>query len=186
MQGPVSIGVFSVAARTAALMAIVGLVAGALYSFGGAAVDVLVTIGVITSTSTPGLSWGTALAFMAIIGMPVFFAVFGFAAGLTGAFLYGLIAGRVRLWNSEGDKPWVLWAFSIVGFGFAGAVAGAIYGVLTGGFEASFTGGFYGALIGGGVLGSIAALLSQHLHGPPCPNADHPDAPATLGAASGI
>ena len=166
MQGPVSIGVFSVAARTAALMAIVGLVAGALYSFGGAAVDVLVTIGVITSTSTPGLSWGTALAFMALIGMPFFFAVFGFAAGFIGAFLYGLIAGRVRLWNSEGDKPWVLWAVSIVGFGLAGAVAGAIYGVLTGGFESSFTGGFYGALIGGGVLGSIAALLSQHLQWP--------------------
>lgn len=169
MQSPGSIGVFSVAARQAALMAVVGLVAGVLYSFGGAAVDVLVTTGVITSASTPGLSWGTALAFMALIGMPFFFAVFGFAAGSIGALLYGLIAGRVRLWNNDGDKPWVLWAVSIVGFSFAGAVVGAIYGILTGGLEASFTGGFYGALIGGGVLGSIAALLSQHLQWPSLP-----------------
>ena len=150
-------------------MAVVGLVAGLLYSFGGAAIDVLVTIGVITSASTPGLSWGTALAFMALIGMPVFFAVLGFAAGSIGALLYGLNAGRVRLWNNEGDKPWVLWAVSIVCFSFAGAVVGAIHGVLTGGFEASFTGGFYGALIGGGILGSIAALLSQHLQWPSLP-----------------
>lgn len=166
MQDPGSIGVFSVAARQAAMMAVVGLVAGVLYSFGGAAVDVLVTTGVITSTSTPGLSYGTALAFMALIGMPFFFAVFGFTAGSIGALLYGLIAGRVRLWHSEGDRPWVLWAVSVVGFSSAGAVVGAIYGVLTGGFEASFTGGFYGALIGGGVLGSIAALLSQHIRWP--------------------
>ena len=166
MQNSGSIGVFSVAARQAALMAVVGLVAGFLYSFGGAAFDVLVTTGVITSTSTPGLSWGTALAFMALIGMPFFFAVFGFAAGSIGAFMYGLVAGRVRLWDNGGAKPWVLWAFSIVGFSFAGAVVGAVSGVLTGGLEASFTGGFYGALIGGGVLGSIAALLSHYLRWP--------------------
>ena len=90
MPGPGSIGVFSVAARQAALMAVVGLLAGFVYSFGGAAIDVLVTAGVITSGSTPGVSWGTALAFLALIGMPVYFAVFGFAAGAIGAFLYGL------------------------------------------------------------------------------------------------
>ena len=167
MPGSGSIGVLSVATRQAALMAVIGLVAGFLYSFGGAAIDALVTAGLITSSSTPGLSWGTALAFLALIGMPVYFAVFGFAAGAIGAFLYGLVAGRVRLWDNAGDKPWVLWAVSIVGFSFAGATVGAIYGVLTGGFEASFMGGFYGALIGGGVLGSIAALLSHHLRWPP-------------------
>ena len=169
MPGPGSIGVFSVAARQAALMAMVGLGAGILYSFGGAAVDVLVTTGAITSTSTPGISWGTALAFLALIGMPFFFAVFGFASGAIGAVLYGLVAGSVRLWDNAGAKPWVLWAVSIVGFSFAGAAVGAIYGVLSGGFEASFMGGFYGALIGGGVLGSIAALLSHHLRWPSLP-----------------
>ena len=150
-------------------MAVVGLVAGFLYSFGGAAVDVLVTTGVITSTSTPGVSWGTALAFLALIGMPVSFAVFGFAAGAIGALLYGLIAGRIGLWDDTGDKPWVLWAVSIVGLSFAGAVVGAIYGVWNGSIEAASTGGFYGALIGGGILGGIAALLSQHLQWPSRP-----------------
>ena len=160
---------FSVAARQAALMAVVGLVAGFLYSFGGGAVDVLVTTGLITSTSTPGVSWGTALAFLALLGMPLYFAVFGFAAGAIGAFLYGLVARRIRLWDNAGDKPWVLWAVSIVGFSFAGAVVGAIYGIMTGGVDASFMGGFYGALIGGGILGSIAALLSHHLRWPSLP-----------------
>ena len=169
MPGPGSIGVFSVAARQAALMAAVGLVAGFLYSFGGAAIDVLVTTGVITSTSTPGVSWGTALAFLALIGMPVYFAVFGFAAGAIGAFLYGLAARRIRLWDDAGDKPWVVWAVSIVGFSLAGAIVGAIYGVFSGGVEAAFMGGFYGALIGGGLLGGIAALLSHHLRWPSLP-----------------
>ena len=147
-------------------MAAVGLLAGVAYSFGGAAIDVLVTTGLITSASTPGLSWGTALAFLALIGMPAYFAVFGFAAGAIGAFLYGLVARRIRLWDDAGGKPWVPWAVSIVGFSFAGAAVGAIYGVWSGGVEAGFMGGFYGALIGGGILCSIAALLSHHLRWP--------------------
>ena len=147
-------------------MAVVGLVAGFLYSFGGAAVDVLVSTGVIASASTPGVSWGTALAFLALIGMPVYFAAFGLAAGAIGAFLYGLVAGRIRLWGDTGDKPWVVWAVSIVGFSFVGAVVGAIYGVWRGGVEATFMGGFFGALIGGGILGGIAALLAHHLRWP--------------------
>ena len=166
MTEPRSIGVLSLAAWQAALMAAVGLIAGVFYSFGGAAMDVLVTAGVITSASTPGVSWGTALAFLALIGMPVYFAVFGFAAGAIGALLYGLVARRIRLWGGTGDGTWVTWAVSIVGFSLAGAVVGAIYGVATGGIEASFMGGFYGALIGGGVLGGIAALLSHHLRWP--------------------
>ena len=94
MTGPRSIGVFSLAAWQAAMMAAVGLIAGVCYSFGGAAIDVLVTAGVINSASTPGVSWGTALAFMALIGMPFFFAVFGFAAGTIGALLYGTVCAK--------------------------------------------------------------------------------------------
>lgn len=166
MTGTRSIGVLSLAAWQAVMMAAVGLVAGVCYSFGGAAIDVLVTTGLINSASTPGVSWGTALAFMALIGMPFFFAVFGFAAGTIGALLYGLFVRRIRLWGGAGDNSWVLWAVSVVGSSLAGAVVGAVYGVFTGGLEASFTGGFYGALIGGGVLGGIAALLSHHLRWP--------------------
>ncbi len=73
-------------------MAIVGLIAGILYSVGGAIYDVLVSIGWITSASTPGVGYGTALAFLALIGMPVTFATFGFIVGLIEAFLYNLFA----------------------------------------------------------------------------------------------
>ncbi len=62
---------FSIAKLQAVIMAIVGLIAGILYSVGGAIYDVLVSIGWITSASTPGVGYGTALAFLALVGMPV-------------------------------------------------------------------------------------------------------------------
>ena len=71
---------------------LVGLIAGILYSFGGAIYDVLVSKEWITSASTPGVGWGTALAFLALIAMPIMFATFGFIAGVLGAFLYNLVA----------------------------------------------------------------------------------------------
>ena len=64
-------------------MSFVGLIAGILYSFGGAIYDVL------TSGS---VYWGTALAFLAIIGMPIVFASFGFIVGLIEVYLYNLFA----------------------------------------------------------------------------------------------
>ncbi len=78
---------FSIAKLQAVIMAIVGLIAGILYSVGGAIYDVLVSIGWITSASTPGVGYGTALAFLALIGMPVTFAAFGFIVGLIEVFL---------------------------------------------------------------------------------------------------
>ena len=83
---------FSLAKFQAVLMALVGLVAGILYSFGGFIIDVLVSAGWITSSETPGLSYGTALAFLALIGMPIIFATVGFAVGLIEAFLFNLFA----------------------------------------------------------------------------------------------
>ncbi len=71
-------------------MAIVGLIAGILYSVGGAIYDVLVSIGWITSVSTPGVGYGTALAFLALVGMPVTFATFGFMVGRIEVFLYNI------------------------------------------------------------------------------------------------
>ena len=88
------IGVLSFARLHAVTMAIVGLIVGILYSFGGLIIDVLVSIGWISSAaaSTPGLSFGTVLAFGALIGMPIIFATFGFIVGLIEAFLYNLFA----------------------------------------------------------------------------------------------
>jgi hypothetical protein len=76
------IGVLFSAKLVAILMAFVGLLAGVLYAGIGAIYDAL----------RGPLNIGTALAFMAIIGMPLLFAVFGFIAGGIGAFLYNLFA----------------------------------------------------------------------------------------------
>ena len=149
------------------MMAAVGLIAGVCYSFGGAAIDVLVTAGVINSASTPGVSWGTAR------GLPGPHRNAGLLCGLRirrrghrGTPVCDWLVRRIRLWGGTGEGTWVTWAVSVVGFSLAGAVVGATYGVVTGGVEASFMSAFYGALIGGGVLGGIAALLSHHLRWP--------------------
>ena len=62
----------------AILMALVGLIAGILYSFGGA----------IYEAFTGTLNSGTALAFLALVGMPIVFAVIGFVMGIIGAYLF--------------------------------------------------------------------------------------------------
>jgi hypothetical protein len=87
-------GVLSFAKLQVVIMAIVGLIAGILYSFGGLIIDALVSIGWVSSASasTPGLGFGTVLAFGALIGMPIIFATFGFIVGLIEAFLYNLFA----------------------------------------------------------------------------------------------
>jgi hypothetical protein len=77
------IGVLFAAQLTAVLMAGVGFVCGVLYSGIGFFIDLF----------GPGLNTGTALAFMALIGMPVMFAAFGFVAGAIGALVYNVVAG---------------------------------------------------------------------------------------------
>lgn len=82
--------VFSFALFQAKIMALLGLIAGMFYSFGGLTIDILVTLGWITSMQTPGLSYGTILAFGALIGMPIIFAIFGFFLGIIEAVTYNL------------------------------------------------------------------------------------------------
>lgn len=86
------IKVLSLAKLQAVIMTIAGLISGILYSFGGLLIDVLVSIGWVSpeSASTPGLSFGTVLAFGALIAMPIIFAICGFLAGAIGAFLYNI------------------------------------------------------------------------------------------------
>ena len=88
------LGMLSMEKLQAVILALSGLIAGIVYSFGGAIYDILVSTGWITSGSTPGVGYGTALAFLALIGMPVIFAAFGFIAGLFEAILYNIFAGR--------------------------------------------------------------------------------------------
>ena len=82
------IKILSLARFQAVLFALLGLLAGIAYSFGGLIIDALVSIGWINTSETPGLSSGTILAFGALVGMPLIFAIFGFLAGAIEALLY--------------------------------------------------------------------------------------------------
>lgn len=84
------ISIFSFAKFQAFLMALVGLLVGILYSFGGLLIDSLVSLDLITSNETPGLSDGTVLAFGALVGMPIIFAIVGFLTGIIEAVFYNL------------------------------------------------------------------------------------------------
>ena len=86
------INVFSLAKFQGILGLLLGLLAGFLYSFGGLVIDTLVSLGWMTSNETPGLSYGTVLAFGALIGMPIIFAVAGFFLGILSGLLFNLLA----------------------------------------------------------------------------------------------
>lgn len=88
------INVFQFSVFQAVLLALIGVLCGILYSFGGFFIDLFVSLGFLSpeSMSTPGLSFGTILAFGALIGMPVIFAVVGFLLGIMEAFLYNLFS----------------------------------------------------------------------------------------------
>jgi hypothetical protein len=91
------IKILSFAKFQAVLGALIGLLAGILYSFGGLVIDILVSLGWITSTETPGLSYGTVLAFGALIWMPAIFTAIGFFLGIIEAILYNLFAKWIRM-----------------------------------------------------------------------------------------
>jgi len=85
------IGVLSFVRLHTLIGILVGLILGILYSVGGFFIDLFVTLGWISSAvGTPGLSYGTVLAFGALVGMPIIFGLFGFAIGLIGAIVYNL------------------------------------------------------------------------------------------------
>ena len=86
------LNVLSFARFQALLGALFGLGAGSIYSFGGLVVDALVTLGWVVMSGTPGLSYGTVLAFGALIGMPLIGLIAGLAAGFVSALLYNLFA----------------------------------------------------------------------------------------------
>lgn len=79
------LGVLSVAKALAGIMAFVGLIAGLIYAIGGAIYDIL----------TGAVGYGTALAFLAMLGMPVLFAAAGFVAGAVIAWAFNRTAARL-------------------------------------------------------------------------------------------
>jgi hypothetical protein len=86
------INVISFAKLQAILASLLGLVAGILYSFVGFVIDLLVSAELLShiTYATSGLSYGTVLAFGALVGMPLIFALVGFVLGLFEALFYNV------------------------------------------------------------------------------------------------
>lgn len=86
--------IFPFALFQGTLAGLIGVVCGILYAFGGFLIDAGVSLGWLSGETmgTPGLSYGTVLAFGALIGMPLIFAAVGFVAGIVEAVLFNLIA----------------------------------------------------------------------------------------------
>lgn len=97
------IGIFSFAKFQAVLFSLVGLLAGIIYSFGGLIIDALVSLNLITTEETPGLSYGSILAFFALIGMPLIFGVVGFFAGILEAILYNKVVKWFSIFKMDFD-----------------------------------------------------------------------------------
>lgn len=89
------INLLSFAKFQALLTSFLGIIAGLLYSLGGLFLDAMVSANLLSPVlyKTPGLSFGTILAFGSLIGMPIMFAVFGFILGLIEALLYNFYVG---------------------------------------------------------------------------------------------
>ena len=87
-----SLGVLTFAKFQGVMGLLIGFILGVIYSVGGFFVDTLVTLGLINSAETPGLSIGTLLAFGALLGMPMIFSVLGFLLGLLEAILFNFVA----------------------------------------------------------------------------------------------
>lgn len=77
-----NLALISFARFQAVLFGLVGLVCGVIYSIGGLIFDLI----------GPGLSYGTWLAFGALIGMPLLFFGAGFVVGLVQACLFNVFA----------------------------------------------------------------------------------------------
>jgi hypothetical protein len=90
-----TIGVVSLARTLGALMGLVGLGTGILYSFGGAVIDVLVSYELITTSETPGVSWGTVLAVGALPATPIISGTVGVISGAVVAVLYNSVSKRI-------------------------------------------------------------------------------------------
>ena len=105
MTAPTKLYIIPFALFQGWLTTLLGLLCGIIYSVGGLLIDAGVSLGWLSGANwgTPGLSYGTVLAFGALIGMPVIFGVIGFACGIVEAVLYNWIS------------PWIggfRWSFS--------------------------------------------------------------------------
>ena len=91
----------------ALICSFIGLGFGIFYFFGGLIVDTLVTLELsdpIIWDNTPGLSYGTLLAFMALFLMPLYTAAVGFLSAIVGAFLFNKLKHPFRNMDLNFEK----------------------------------------------------------------------------------
>ncbi|HJR73276.1 MAG TPA: hypothetical protein VJ806_06525 [Luteimonas sp.] len=93
------LGVMSVAKISALIGAVIGLLAGLLFflvSLAGGAASAAGALG----DQDPGMTWISGLGAMAIVVLPIVYAVFGFVGGAIQAFFYNIAAkfvGGIRI-----------------------------------------------------------------------------------------
>lgn len=85
-----TISILQFAKLQAYMLALVGIVFGIIYAIGGFIIDLMVTLNLVSSILTKGLSIGTLLAFGALLGVPTVFAIVGYLLGILEALLYNL------------------------------------------------------------------------------------------------
>lgn len=88
MNTLIDVKIFALARFQALLLTLVGLLCGILYAFGGAIFDVV---------TTGALNTGSALAFLALIGMPIIFGLSGYMLGL----IEGVLIRIFRRWLTK-------------------------------------------------------------------------------------
>lgn len=90
MSNRKTISAISSAKFLAVLGVLIGFLCGLFYSVGGFLIDALVSMEFLSSGTygTPGLSYGTLLAFGALIGMPLLLGAAGFLLGLVAGLLF--------------------------------------------------------------------------------------------------
>lgn len=71
---------------------IFGLMMGMVYAFGGLIIDTLVSANWMIHPETSGLSYGTLLAFGALIGMPIIFAGIGLIVGVFEVLMFNTLS----------------------------------------------------------------------------------------------
>ena len=86
MSNRKTISAISSAKFLAVLGVLIGFLCGLFYSVGGFLIDALVSMEFLSSA--PGLSYGTLLAFGALIGMPLLLGAAGFLLGLVAGLLF--------------------------------------------------------------------------------------------------
>lgn len=85
MKRNIRIGLLSMAIFQSLLLGLVGLLLGILYSVGGFFYDLLIE---------GSVNQGTALAFLALLGMPLIGICLGFFLGLVEAVLFNIFVGK--------------------------------------------------------------------------------------------